>query len=404
MQAVEFVSLARCDLPSAIELPPASSAVADRVASFLPALRTRPGRNAVAIPAGLCHLRFCFEQEQCPPIDYDRYGRSFTYGFFLENYWKAVSIFGQLQIWPAECVIDAGCGSGAASLAYLTVADCAAESDLNGGKRTIRVELLDRSPTQLRLARKIYQQVTAAFEHLRADLGCRNLDLADWEPQDSSADVVLFSHVLNENRHLVRALFEKAVRALRDGGRIYVIERPDDSVWEIIEEHQREMPLEARYGKAELPSGGLNLPADHPARSKAQIATSFLDLRLPRPKVLAQLLRLYFHAWQTQSLDLLEEVFAPHAEYHERPDRPPLVGLEAIRDYWRAKVLPQRDIRLTVQRFVYEGSRAFAEWQARFRLGDRHVQVDGRLALTVDPAARRVVALHECFRRQDLQE
>jgi len=230
------------------------------------------------------------------------------------------------------------------------------------------------------------------------------MDLETWDPPEESAEVLLFGHVLNENRPAARMLLEKAIGAACDGGRIYVIERKQDTIWPAIEQHLDELPLGVQRGAVSLENGNIKLPASHEARDKESIHTGYLELRLPQRKVLAYLLRLYFQAWQSQRIALLDEVFALDAEYHEKPHQPPLVGLEAIKGYWREKVLPQRDLSVRVIRSAYGDVDAFAEWEARFSLSEQPVQVNGTLVLTVDPAAGRVVALHEYFRRQDLRE
>ncbi|MDI7276789.1 MAG: nuclear transport factor 2 family protein, partial [Anaerolineae bacterium] len=387
-----------CDMALASSPSFTSRDVADRVESLLPALRRHASRKRTAVRDGVAYLRSCFAEEECPRIDYDRYSECFAYAFFLENYWKAVATFGKLGTPVAWRVVDLGCGSGAITLAYLATL----EESLRGaagvhGTVPVSVELIDRSKAQLDLATTILYDASPSLTRIRLELHPQLLDLNDWQPLESSADVVLLGHVLNENRPLVESLLQKAVRAARDGGRVFIIERKDDTVWEAIEKCLECYPLPTRRGLVGLATEEVELPAGHDARHKETIQTAFMELQVPQRKVLADVLRRYFVAWQTQSVGLLDAVFAPEARYHEKPDRPPLIGLDAIKGYWREKVLPQRDLRVRVLSSGYSEAEAFAEWEAQFRLGRQRVQVNGMLVLTVDHASGRAVALRECF-------
>lgn len=405
MATVEFWGLNECAMAIADPLPAAFRAIAKGTRALLPSLNKAPAPPASATLARVRYLRACFAQDVCPQIDYDRYGMSFAYSYFMENYWKSAATFHQLQTPPARRIVDLGCGSGATALAYLTTLNAALGAGPAGrAKHTVWVQLLDRSQVQLRLAVDILQQAQRSLRHLDIRLEPLHLRLEEWEPAEAASDLVLLGHVLNENHGQAGPFLEKAVRAAREGGRICIIERKDDPIWPAVEACLGGWPLEARRGVISLATKGLNLPVGHPAREKAVLRTGYLELRIPEQKVLASLLELYFEAWQAQSVDLLERIFAPDAEYHEKPYDPPLLGLDAIRHYWQEKVLPQRDVHVQVIRFGYSHNDAFAEWEARFGLEGQRVRVNGMLVLTVDLQTRRVTALHEYFRSQGLQE
>ncbi len=95
----------------------------------------------------------------------------------------------------------------------------------------------------------------------------------------------------------------------------------------------------------------------------------------------------YGRAWQTGDAKAVMTLFAPAATYYETPFDPPLVGLDAIHDYWRAGAgQGQRDVAFTYDVLAVAGDLGLAHWAATFtRLSSgAAVRLDGALAARFD--------------------
>lgn len=75
----------------------------------------------------------------------------------------------------------------------------------------------------------------------------------------------------------------------------------------------------------------------------------------------------YIKAWEMQDPDLIVTIFTPTATYHERVMRDPIPDREAIREYWRTKVVEaQANITCELVNLYLDGDTAVAEWLAEF--------------------------------------
>lgn len=75
----------------------------------------------------------------------------------------------------------------------------------------------------------------------------------------------------------------------------------------------------------------------------------------------------YIRAWQERDPDLIVTIFTPAATYHERVMKDPIPDREAIREYWRSKVVgAQANITCELVELYLDGDTAIAEWVAEF--------------------------------------
>lgn len=75
----------------------------------------------------------------------------------------------------------------------------------------------------------------------------------------------------------------------------------------------------------------------------------------------------YIKAWQERDPDLIVTIFTPAATYHERVMKDPIPDREAIREYWRTKVVgAQANITCELVELYLDGNTAIAEWVAEF--------------------------------------
>lgn len=75
----------------------------------------------------------------------------------------------------------------------------------------------------------------------------------------------------------------------------------------------------------------------------------------------------YVRAWETQDPDLIVTIFTEDATYHERALKDAIPDREAIREYWKTKVVAaQANITCKVLAVYISGSVVTAEWEAWF--------------------------------------
>lgn len=318
------------------------------------------------------------------PLDYDADWRAFAIAYLLVNYRKALHILRMMPTRPGGRVTDIGCGSGAAALAYITVA---AERNV----APAIITLLDRSRRQL------------DFAHACADQAINRLQLSTRTTTDSAdmagyvasqpQDVFLCANVLTEQRPSALAPIVTGLFAhLRPGGCFLAIERGDDEPW-----RRAQFPI---LTFAEHHSGQVRILAPKHGRDlfdDREWSTGWYTAVQPE-HWMQQLVLKYFDAWTRRDVASLALVFASDAIYHEKPFDVPLRGLAAIESYWTQRVASQRDIHLTVLNVTFGYLTAAVEWSASFSDEVRARQVNGIMILEFDPALRRVRALREVFR------
>ena len=114
------------------------------------------------------------------------------------------------------------------------------------------------------------------------------------------------------------------------------------------------------------------------------------------------LLERYGRAWQTFDGDAWVDLFAEHAEYHEDPFEPPLVGHNAIRAYLLEASRSQHQVEFTVERHWVSGSTVLAAWHASFvrRPGAARVRLAGFMTLEIGTDGR-VERFREWWHRRE---
>jgi len=73
-------------------------------------------------------------------------------------------------------------------------------------------------------------------------------------------------------------------------------------------------------------------------------------------------------AHETFDGDLLVSLLSPHAEYHEDPFGPPIVGHNAIRARWLALAATQDQVEFTIERHLVSGDTIVAIWHLGYVL------------------------------------
>ena len=80
-----------------------------------------------------------------------------------------------------------------------------------------------------------------------------------------------------------------------------------------------------------------------------------------------QFLEKYKQAWETRDADLAASLFTRDARYKENPFGQPIIGREAIHDYWAAATTSQEEIRFAVTNSLHAGYVLIAEWTCTYR-------------------------------------
>jgi hypothetical protein len=122
------------------------------------------------------------------------------------------------------------------------------------------------------------------------------------------------------------------------------------------------------------------------------VGTVYANLGIIKPNesiddlILTQWLNRYEEAWETKDPALAAELFTANASYQETPFDEPLVGREAISEYWAEVTADQEDIDFTAEIISISGMTAVARWSAQFRSisADAALELNGIFVLEFD--------------------
>lgn len=74
----------------------------------------------------------------------------------------------------------------------------------------------------------------------------------------------------------------------------------------------------------------------------------------------------YKQAWESRDPELAAGLFTRDARYQQNPSSEPIIGREAIHDYWAAATSRQQDIHFEISSFVHGGYVLAAEWTCSY--------------------------------------
>ncbi len=89
-----------------------------------------------------------------------------------------------------------------------------------------------------------------------------------------------------------------------------------------------------------------------------------------RAKDVENFLARYKEAWETGNAELAAGLFTRDAHYWQGPFTEPIVGREAIHDYWKSATERQQDVHFTIKNSLRERFMVVAEWTCTYR--ERH--------------------------------
>jgi hypothetical protein len=108
----------------------------------------------------------------------------------------------------------------------------------------------------------------------------------------------------------------------------------------------------------------------------------------------------YGDAWRHGDDEAVADLFTADAVYTSQPFRPPLAGVEEIRDYWRRSTSTQEEVDVRFGEPMVVRNRVAVEWWARMRDGGREITLPGCLLLRFR-AGGRCEELREYWHRED---
>ena len=89
-----------------------------------------------------------------------------------------------------------------------------------------------------------------------------------------------------------------------------------------------------------------------------------------------KLINIYGKAWETKNPELIVTIFTDGATYND-PKEPLNVGRDAIKEYWKYKVIgEQDDIKFELKNIWIDGDNVIAEWHATFKDIKRNLLID----------------------------
>lgn len=114
-------------------------------------------------------------------------------------------------------------------------------------------------------------------------------------------------------------------------------------------------------------------------------------------------LDLYGKAWELGDPVACVQLFSADAAYYETPFDQPMIGTEAIGQYWTDGAKnAQTGVRFEVTQVLLSGNTGFALWRARFRRVPSNVlvELDGALSARFDNLLK-CIEFREWWHRQE---
>ena len=329
-------------------------------------------------------LKHNFSLENQPKIDYDKYGPTFDFQYFLTNYWKYYAYLGivKSQIFSNNIKIaDLGCGAGTFSLAYLSWLNSILTEKLN-----VDLILIDRSKKQLNYARRFYSLVKPYLNKINLKINYNHKNLQDYKFSKNTIDIFLLGHLFTTDQKIIPTTIKNILDSCKPLSELHTVERIDDIVvWRKVDEEVNNLCLPTNKGS-------------HQKTLKIPFRFGYRCVKIQDSKIGIFLLQYYFDAWRNRSVNKLTKIFEESAIYYEKPFQKPINGLKEISTYWRLHVLKQKNIEIKVIKSIYSENLALSEWTSEFDFEKKHYKLCGILYLTINPDTNLASSLVEYFR------
>lgn len=95
-------------------------------------------------------------------------------------------------------------------------------------------------------------------------------------------------------------------------------------------------------------------------------------------------LQSYGLAWEKGDADAIVALFTEDASYRETPFHAPMIGHDAIRQYWLTNPAMHQDVKFAFAIWTIVEDQCFAHWTSNFVKDDRKIELDGAFRLVFD--------------------
>lgn len=331
-------------------------------------------------------------------VNYDRNAAVFAQAFWERNYWKAVYFFAfeyrarfAVEYLPHISILSIGAGSAADTVASMVWAN----EHVREGVR-VSITLLDKSESQLKLAKHILASVLPRLSRIEWDIVYVREDATVFDFASVRPHIVLMSHVLTENQSVLHSMLTAAALSLSSGGDLIVIERERDAAWLKAVESLAELGLSVY--DADIRAYTFDSLKEHVPVGSRNMTPHYVKTSAPLLPYQAALVRQYFRAWKEQSMDMLSDIFAKDAIYDEKPGiEPELHGLNAIREYWNSNPMRQSNIRISLRNSAHENGLVVCAFHGDFDTPKQHIAIRGAINFSIDAHQQKVRKVVEFF-------
>lgn len=326
-------------------------------------------------------------------IDFDSVADLYNSFYWIRNFWKAAYFFAyEYSLTPTtvnrlatQQRLDAtfvGGGSGADVLAFITW--------FNGAFPLTRLHItvVDSSQKQLDTL-ALFMQKTAGLFDIEVSVRYLHMEASQWQPAPDGTDILVFGHFLVENPSDTHTLLDKSVSAVRRGGDVVVIERPNETV--IL--HARQILADSGLTVHDVttnPERMSLIQKGLPRPGHTGVHSHYLRATQPDHKLEAELVSQYFQAWRHRTAEPIQNIFGAQGSYLLPRRSQPIRGLSEMLAYWQANPVRQSNVTILLRNVAYTGNTAVCAFEGDFDTPTTHETIWGALCFDIDKYTRKI--------------
>lgn len=328
-------------------------------------------------------------------INFDAVTNTYNTLFWTRNFWKAAYFFSyDYSLTPATMqrliqhqhlqATFVGGGAGADVLALMTW------FTISFPLATLTITVLDRSQQQLDRLQLFVSRTKDLLDDSAITVRYVQMDAAQWHPEADTTDLLVLGHFLTENPHDVHRLMLKSNTAVREGGDVVMIERPQDAVLYHAKQVLADAGLTVHHTLTDNARMKLILQ-QIPKPGNSGLTAHYLRATQPDKKRKAEIVSTYFSAWRHQTVEPLYEIFNPTATYDRQPGIiSPVKGIDDMVTYWMERPMRQSDVKVLIRNVAYTESTAVCAFEADFNTPQTHETVKGAICFTMDQYTQKI--------------
>ncbi len=331
-------------------------------------------------------------------VNFDQFADAFNSFYWKRNFWKAAYFFSydysltaaalnRLTKLQSMDVTVIGSGAGSDVLAFMAWFNC--QFPLT----KLNLTLIDRSQKQLDTMALFIQHTAELMTDIDIAVRYLQMDSAQWQPTTDSADLILLSNFLVENQADAHVVLQKTRDAVRPGGDVVIMERPN----QVVLDHAKQALADAGLTvydttindqRMELIKQGLT------DLGNTGLASRYLRATQPDTKRKAELIAGYFDAWRQQVFEPIYDSCDPNAQFDFRPgSRPPASGIKEIQQYWQREPQAQSEINVLIRNVSYGENVAICAFEGTFNTPINHVIIKGAHCFDFDRYSGKIARL-----------